>query len=491
MTVRRISPQAGPQESFLGTSADIAIYGGAAGAGKTWAVLLEPLRHVVSNPGFGAVFFRRTMVQVKNMGGLWDASLKLYPLAGGNPTESISEWNWPKGGSVKFAHLEHEKNKLDWQGSEIPLIVFDELTHFTQTQFFYMLSRNRSMSGVRPYVRATCNPDADSWVANLLAWWINPDTGFPIPERSGKIRWFVRLNDVMCWADSKLELYEKYGNPDLPLDHEEQIQPKSLTFVPGKLTDNRELMKNDPGYLGNLKAMNIVEQARLLGGNWKIRPAAGLYFKREWCELVRAVPANLDIVRYWDLAATEKNENNDPDWTVGVKLGRDRKTGLYYWLDTVRLRGNPAAVKQLILNTASHDGPAVRIGLPQDPGQAGKSQAQDLVSMLHQFTATARRESGDKIVRFGPFSAQAAVGNVKVLAGAWNEDPFVALEAFPGAAHDDDVDACSGAYSMLNEGNTGLLDYYRNAAAEAEAQKQTPAQAATSSGPSAFMQALS
>jgi hypothetical protein len=73
----------------------------------------------------------------------------------------------------------------DWQGAQIPLICFDELTHFRAHQFFYMVSRNRSTCGVRPYIRATCNPDADSWVANFLAWWIDPETGFPIPERAG------------------------------------------------------------------------------------------------------------------------------------------------------------------------------------------------------------------------------------------------------------------------------------------------------------------
>src|SRR5690554_534113 len=73
-------PQAGPQEQFLKSKADIAIYGGAAGGGKTWALLLEPLSHI-ANPGFGGVIFRRTTVQVRNEGGLWDESARMYPLA--------------------------------------------------------------------------------------------------------------------------------------------------------------------------------------------------------------------------------------------------------------------------------------------------------------------------------------------------------------------------------------------------------------------------
>ena len=71
-----------------------------------------------------------------------------------------------------------------------------------------------------------------------------------------------------------------------------------------------------------LLQLPAVEQARLLGGNWKIRPAAGLYFRREWCQIVDAAPAGAQVVRYWDLAATVKTESNDPDCTVGIKLSR-------------------------------------------------------------------------------------------------------------------------------------------------------------------------
>ena len=487
-----IKPQPGPQENFLSSPADIAIYGGAAGAGKTWAILMECLRHVTRNSEFAAVIFRRTMPQVKNPGGLWDESEKLYSVCGGMPTASLSEWNWAAGGKVKFSHLEHEKNKLDWQGSQIPLIIFDELTHFTISQFFYLVSRNRSMCGVKPYIRATTNPDADSWVAQFIAWWIDPETGFPIPERAGRVRWFVRINDVLCWGDSRQDLLEKYGNPNLPEEHEEQIQPKSVTFIPGKPTDNPALMKADPGYLANLKSLPLVEQARLLGGNWKIRPAAGLLFKRHWVKIVDVAPANMDIVRYWDLAATEKTDSNDPDWTVGVKLGRCRDTGIFYWLDTVREQLSPHGVEQLILNTAIADGPAVRIGVPQDPGQAGKSQVKTYTDLLQEFSCTGKTERGDKVVRFSPFSAQCQAGNVRVLRGSWNEASFTILEAFPSAgAHDDDVDACSGAYRMLTGSSMGLMDYYRQEAARAKAEAEARAKGSTTNaGPSAFYQAF-
>jgi hypothetical protein len=163
-----ISGQPGPQTEFLRTSADICIYGGAAGGGKTVGLILEPLRHVTRVANFTAVFFRRTMPQITNPGALWDESLKLYPLVGGIPHLGVREWRWPCGGKIKFGHLQFETTVYDWQGAQIAQICFDELTHFTAHQFFYMVSRNRSTCGVRPYIRATCNPDADSWVADFL-----------------------------------------------------------------------------------------------------------------------------------------------------------------------------------------------------------------------------------------------------------------------------------------------------------------------------------
>jgi len=196
----RIEPQPGPQEAFLRSRCDITIYGGAAGGGKTWALLIEPLRHV-ANPDFGAVIFRRTNPQIMAQGGLWDESAKVYPLLGAAPNKTLALWRFPSGSKVKFAHLQHTQNMYDWMGSQIPMIGWDQLEHFTEEEFFYLLSRNRSTCGIRPYVRATCNPDASSWLAAFIGWWIDQTTGYPIPERAGQLRWFVRRNDELIWAE--------------------------------------------------------------------------------------------------------------------------------------------------------------------------------------------------------------------------------------------------------------------------------------------------
>ena len=103
----------------------------------------------------------------------------------------------------------------------------------------------------------------------------------------------------------------------------------------------------------------------------------------------------------------------------------------------------------MIKNTAEGDGRSVGISLPQDPGQAGKSQIATLTKLLAGFNVRSSPESGDKITRFGGFSAQAEAGNVLVLRGRWNEEWFTALEGFPEAAHDDDADSTSRAFNAL------------------------------------------
>ena len=137
-------------------------------------------------------------------------------------------------------------------------------------------------------------------------------------------------------------------------------------------------------------------------------------------------------------------------------------------------RANPGDVERLLLNTATQDGKRVSIGFGQDPGQAGKSQALHLVRALSGFTVTPAAESGDKLTRFGPFSSQCRAGNVKILRGRWNEDLFRVLEGFPDLAHDDEVDACSGALEMLNPpmNSWGIFELYRRRAQELEEQRK-------------------
>lgn len=328
------------------------------------------------------------------------------------------------------------------------MIGFDELVHFSEKQFFYLLSRNRSTSGVPGYVRATCNPDADSWVRKLIDWWIGPD-GYPIKERSGVLRWFVRIDNVIHWASSPGDLIKQFGADTMP---------KSLTFIMSTIYDNQILLSKDPSYLANLKALTRVEMMRLLGGNWDVKFSAGSLFQREWFPIVDAIPVGwISAVRFWDRAATKPHEQNkDPDWTRGLKLYK-YPDNTFIVTDLKSIRDTPGEVERLIKNTASHDSHGVRIMSQQDPGSAGVMEKEHFVRMLSGFDVRTIVISKDKITRAKPVSAQCQVGNVRVLRASWNDEFFAELENFPEGSHDDIVDVLSGAFNELS-GGLSILD---------------------------------
>lgn len=451
----QLAPQPGPQTMFMASPADIVIYGGAAGGGKTYALLLEALRHK-DVKGFGAVIFRKNYNQIAAEGGLWDASQKIFgqvPNARAGKSPKF-HWDFDGGGRLNFAHIGSDDDLHSWQGTEITYIGFDELTHFSRQQFMYMLSRNRTTCGIRPYVRATCNPDVDSWVAEFISWWINQETGYPIKERSGQLRYMVNLNDVIHWGNTPEELAEQFDvNP---------AECKSVTFIASCLEDNKILMDADPGYLANLKAMTEVDMERLLYGNWKIKAAAGSFFMRTQIgEMLTAIPTDLDVVcRGWDLAATDRDENDEAAFTAGVLMGR-RKNGRFVVLDVINQQLRAGDVRKLILQTAMTDKKKykwVRQRLPQDPGQAGKEQAQSYVSMLAGYDVKVVAESGDKVTRAEPMAAQWQHGMFDVVVGEWNETYFNQIESFPDSKWKDMVDAGSSAFNELTLGMKFNID---------------------------------
>jgi predicted phage terminase large subunit-like protein len=435
--VEQIQAQKGPQSKFLSTSADVAFYGGAAGGGKSFALLLEPTRHI-ANKRFAGVIFRRKTPQITSPGALWDESVQLYSRINAFPRIGSLEWIFLSGSKIKFAHMEHESNKYDWQGSQIPFIGFDEVTQFSESQFIFMLSRNRSMSGVKGYIRATCNPDPDSFVARMNEWYINEE-GFPIPERQGIIRWFIRQGEDFVWGSDKTEL--ELANPGK--------KAKSFTFIASSVYDNKILLDKDPSYLANLMALPPIEQARLLEGNWKIRPTAGSYFKKSMFEMIdpEDLPARRQKVRYWDRAGTEKKSNNKPDWTAGVLLSSHN--GTYYIEHVERFQKDASAVPELIKNIAKQDGHDTRVGIEQEPGASGKFEAQFYVKELAGYATEVLTPSADKVSRARPVASQAKAGNIKIVRGKWNADFLNELENFPIGAHDDQVDALSGAAAIL------------------------------------------
>lgn len=175
----------------------------------------------------------------------------------------------------------------------------------------------------------------------------------------------------------------------------------------------------------------------------------GNVIKPDQMDVIEALPATgIHWVRAWDLASTAPKHGADPDWTVGAKWGKDR-AGKFYIADVVRMRGSPDEVEATIVNTAARDGKSVRISIPQDPGQAGKSQILYLTKKLAGYRVSSSPETGDKITRAEPMAAQINVGNVSMLKAPWNDALVAEMRIFPNGTHDDQVDAGSRAFNQL------------------------------------------
>jgi predicted phage terminase large subunit-like protein len=277
---------------------------------------------------------------------------------------------------------------------------------------------------------------------------------------------------------------EKWEHLNIPaLQHEGT--PEECAMWPAKHTvDQLRIMESKNPYVFN--------------GQYQQRPAplAGGEFKPDVMTTVDAIPAGTRFVRAWDLAGTDQGG----DWTAGMKLGV-QPDGRYIIANVVREQRDPEDVEKMLKATATGDGTGVDVAIPQDPGQAGKSQARALVRLLSGFTVKALPVSGDKVTRARPFAAQVNAGNVDMLRGDWNEGLKAEMRNFPNGKHDDQVDAGSLAFDRLTSGSTGLLDFYRQEAEEAERLRQaSEAQSANntvqdmrgedkkqSSGPAAFM----
>lgn len=174
-------------------------------------------------------------------------------------------------------------------------------------------------------------------------------------------------------------------------------------------------------------------------------------FQRHWFGIVEAAPADLQRVRSWDLAASEAKDSNDPDWSVGILMGKS-KEGIFYVLDMRRIRGTPGQVERLVRSTAEQDGIGTKIVMEEEGGASGKGMTDHYRRyVIPSFNFHGIRATGEKTVRAQALSGQSEAGNVKIVRAAWNKDFLDELESFPSEGiHDDIVDASSQAVNDLS-----------------------------------------
>lgn len=451
-----IAPQVGSQSDFLLNRCDIVLYGGAAGSGKSHAILMDALQYK-DDPDFYAVYFRQNTTQLD--GSLWPEAKRMYKQFGAEFREKDKTATFPSGAKIKFSYMELDKHADFHQGIQYSAIYWDEFTHFSEYQFHYLRSRMRSRAKNDSFMKCTMNPDRDHFVYE----WVKPYLyqedqvdkdgnvdmekmkGCPNRELCGIPRYYVIVNNEMVsdWDREKIKR-------DYP-----HMTPRTYTFIAGTIDDNPILDKLEPAYREQLDALPRVNRLRLRYGNWDVRPEGSGYFERSWCEIVPQAPRNAVRVRSWDLASTLPSDvNPNPDWTAGVRMSKD-KDGIYYVEDVIRFRDRPDGVNRVMRETGLHDGFDVSITVPQDPGAAGKATSLQQVRMLAEQGNTARVKPthANKVTRFAPFSAMAEAGMVKIVEGSWNNAYFSELEAFTGdgKTKDDQVDATADAFITLAE----------------------------------------
>lgn len=286
-----IIAQRGCQEKFLATKADITIFGGSRGGGKSHALLMESLKDV-KNPYFSAILLRN---EKDDLLDLINTSYQLYTQYG-NYNKSVNDMTWyfEKGGKLKFSYYadSFEDFKKRFQGKQYSFIGIDEITHSSYEKFKYLITCNRNAFGIRNRFYGTCNPDPDSWVRKFIDWWIGED-GFPIDERDGEIRYCFMDGDTpdsIYWGDSPEEVYEQCKSIIDPLWKEEYealgfnkitMFVKSVTFIKGKLEENIALIASDPNYVANLAQQDEEQRSRDLEGNWNFKSTGDDMIKME------------------------------------------------------------------------------------------------------------------------------------------------------------------------------------------------------------------
>jgi phage terminase large subunit-like protein len=465
-------PQAGKQQEFFNCDADIVIWGGAAGAGKTELELTKALRGT-ETPGYVAMVFRRTAKDVLSQGGLWAKTKNLYgdiPNAVYRDSTQYLDWRFPPGSSVSFGHSDNLfSTKL---GAELCFIAIDELaTDWTEKEFLFLLSRNRSSCGVKPQFVGTCNPDSESFliksqktgvwkVGSWLDWWID-DQGFPIGDRSGIIRYFYRHNEELLWGHSKNDLLEQHPfiYDQLQTGSSVAVEDliKSFTFISANIYDNPAFLEKNPGYLANLLMMDEVEKKRFLFGNWKVSNQVGIVFNSSDFQYIDEadVPSDGIQIRFWDFAGKQELTTDanscytaSQKWRI-VPTGKD-SFDVYilhvFWEQTLDADS--------CIQLAKEDGREVAVGWELEPGSAALKFASILEKQLKTEVRGIQtyplRPGMDKVERAKPWSRLAKLGNVYVVKNPfWNGALNNALIRFNGRSIPqitDIIDAGSGCY---------------------------------------------
>lgn len=470
-------PHPGPQQLFLCLDQIREVfYGGAAGGGKSDALLMAALQYV-DVPGYAALLLRRTWTDLTQPGALMDRADSWLRPTDAKPIAGGRSWKFPSGARLVFGYVMRHADVEQYASAEYQFIGIDELSRgWEKRTYEFLFSRLRGPD----WKCQTCGDPlmrerstlGNAAVAGEPFGWVHKD---PETNQPTTHEWCLAPIAMDLFPASKTGLHlpdvplrmRSSSNPggsghkwvrDLFVDPEKRRQ--GAVYVPARLQDNPSLNRLE--YERSLEHLGPTERERLLRGDWAVVEES-MYFKRHWWRFVQpgAVPEVREWVRYWDLAATPSNyaakSGSDPDWSVGALLGLSTE-GQWYLKDVARIQGSPLEVERLVRGCAERDGVSVRVCMEQEPGSSGVNNIDHYRRhVLPGYVFDRDSPTGAKYDRAKPWSAAVESGNFFLVEGHWNDEFVDECELFPAGPHDDQVDAVSGAFKMLTTGRARII----------------------------------
>lgn len=409
------------QMAYLLVPHEEAFYGGAAGGGKSIALLMAALQYV-DVPSYRALLLRRTFQDLSKPGALIDLAHTWLGPTDAKWNETVKRWKFPSGAELWFGYMDAERDKENYQGSEWHFVGYDELTQFTEPMYAYLFSRMRQSTRTTLPIRmrAAGNP-------------------------GGIGHEWVKARFIDEPTEEEMEGWDEF-------DYEEY---NSRIFIPSRIDNNPHLQQEE--YKRKLRKLDPVTRAQLMNGDWDVE-AVGNLFKHEFFDgrILPYMPHDVKIVRkvrYWDLAASDISKLDDPgnpDFTASclIALGDN---GQFYVLEITQDRLSPQGVEKLVKSVAHRDGNRTWIRMEQEPGSSGKTVTDFYKRhVLQGFAFKEDRPTGNKVERAAPVSALCEQGLVYIVHGAKTKKFINELVAFPLGSHDDMVDAFTGAMAVLS-----------------------------------------
>jgi predicted phage terminase large subunit-like protein len=447
------------QVAFLNTLEREVLFGGAAGGGKSDAVLMAALQYV-DVPGYSALILRRTFADLVLPGAIMDRAKSWLAGTPAHMHDGGKSYTFPSGAKLQFGYLAKDDDKYRYQSAEFQFIGFDELTQWPEEKTFtWMNSRIRRPSLACLNCNTAVSRETTAGRTNL---WkhttrdgrqkCGPKKIFPDPKVLAQ---YPDAPDGSSVFNVPLRM-RAATNPGGRGAHwvksrfiDPRTKDKKAIFVPSMLTDNPSL--DQDSYRESLEYLDPVERERLLNGDWDITEGGDMFDRADFWPTEAAPLGGPDIkrVRWWDMAASESDGS---DYTVGALCSLDN--GIFVIEDIIRVQKRPHELEKLVAHTAQMDGLRVHVRMEQEPGSSGKALVDHYRrNVVRGFNFDGYRSTGPKQARASALASYVKKSkHVQMVIARWNREFLDEMEAFPNGANDDQVDGVSSGFNYLNFG---------------------------------------